>query len=212
MATSILDNLISRYPKLKPHKETIKRASDNIIRSYEMGGKVLVCGNGGSGSDAEHIVGELMKGFVKKRPLQGKIRASLESCVDERAKVLLEKLQTPLPAISLISQTSLISAFANDVDPNLIFAQQVAGYGKKGDVLIGMSTSGNSKNVIYSMVMARALGIVTIGLTGRAGGKMKEMCDILIDVPEDETFKVQELHLPIYHVLCMLVEDHFFPV
>lgn len=210
MTTNILDDLIIKYPKLKTNKESIKKAADSIIKSYEMGGKVLTCGNGGSGSDAEHIVGELMKGFVKKRPLQGKIRESLENCSDERAKVLLEKLQTPLPAISLVSQTSLISAFANDVDPNLVFAQQVAGYGKKGDVLIGMSTSGNSQNVIYAMIMAKALDMITIGLTGIGGGQLKKICDILIDVPEKETFKVQELHLPIYHSLCMLVEDHFF--
>jgi len=210
MPKSILDELILRYPPLIVNTNSIKLAGDAMIKSYEEDGKLLVCGNGGSASDADHIVGELMKGFVKKRPIRGKLRQSLENLEGEKARVLIEKLQTPLPAISLASHMALYTAFCNDVDPSLTFAQQVAGYGKKGDVLLGISTSGNSENVLYALTMARALDMITIGLTGKGGGKMKDLCDVIIDVPEKETYKVQELHLPIYHALCMIIEEHFF--
>lgn len=210
MSKNILGQLFLRYPVLKINENSIQKAGDAIIKSYENGGKLLICGNGGSASDAEHMVGELMKGFIKRRPIKGNLRESLANLKDKRAKVLMEKLQTPLPAISLVSQTALFTAFSNDVDPNLIFAQQIAGYGKKGDVLIGLSTSGNSTNVLYALTMAKALDMVTIGLTGKRGEQMKPLCDILINVPEEDTYKVQELHLPVYHALCMLIEEHFF--
>ncbi|TYP48726.1 D-sedoheptulose-7-phosphate isomerase [Thermosediminibacter litoriperuensis] len=206
----LVEELAGRYPELDFLKESIKAAAKAIIRCYENGGKILVCGNGGSAADSEHIVGELMKGFIKKRPLKEDLRQNLINTGGALGGILAEKLQTALPAISLVSQPALSTAFANDVDPELVFAQQVLGYGKKGDVLIALSTSGNSKNVINAIYTAKALGMVTIGLTGKGGGRMKSVCDILLDVPAEQTHRVQELHLPIYHTLCMLVEGYFF--
>jgi len=205
-----LEQLLKRYNELTPLKDEILNAAKTIIRSYENGGKLLTCGNGGSASDSDHIVGELMKSFERKRSLSSGIKQRLELLGGERGIYLADNLQQGLPAISLTAHTALTTAVANDIDAKVIFAQQVAGYGVEGDILVGMSTSGNSQNVIDAILVAKAKGLITIGFTGKSGGKMKELCDILINVPEKRTAYVQELHLPVYHVLCMMIEDHFF--
>jgi len=205
-----LDELIRRYPQLEPLKLKIREVADRLIACYEQGNKVLVCGNGGSCSDSDHIVGELMKGFENLRPIGDKLKNELTEIAGERGMYLAGKLQKALPAISLMAHSALISAVSNDIDASLIFAQQVVGYGNEGDVLIGISSSGNSQNVIDALIIAKAKQLFIIGLTGDAGGMMKSFCDILINVPEKRTAFVQELHLPVYHTLCMIVENHFF--
>ena len=202
--------LISRYPKLLSVEDEIRKAAGCLITCYQQGHKVLVCGNGGSCSDSDHIVGELMKGFEQKRPIGETLKKQLSAFPGERGKCLSEKLQQGLPAISLTAQSALITAIANDVDTNLIFAQQVVGYGNIGDVLIAISSSGNSQNVLDAMITAKAKEMVVIGLTGETGGSMKSFCDVLINVPERATTYVQELHLPVYHTLCLMVENFFF--
>lgn len=206
----ILDELLNRYNKLKYLENAIWEASEIIIKTFKNGGKVLVCGNGGSCSDADHIVGELMKSFEGKRPLNISLQQKLEELSPERGKMLAEKLQQGLPAISLTVHQSLITAIANDIHGDVIYAQQVVGWGNPGDVLIGLSTSGNSKNVIDAMIVAKAKGLFTIGLTGETGGKMKDWCDVLLNVPETRTAYVQEFHLPIYHAICMMIEKEIF--
>lgn len=207
---NILTDLLNRYSELQPLKEQVAVAAETIIEAYKNGGKVLVCGNGGSCSDADHIVGELMKSFEGRRPLAKELQDELISLSPETGKMLAEKLQQGLPAISLTVHQSLITAIANDISGEVIYAQQVVGWGNKGDVLIGLSTSGNSQNVIDAMIVARAKGLKTIGMTGETGGKMREWSDVLINVPQRRTAYVQELHLPVYHALCMLVEIEFF--
>jgi len=209
-STHILTELLNRYTQLGYLENAVYQAADAIIQSYKNGGKVLVCGNGGSCSDADHIVGELMKSFEGKRPLSVELQQKLTELSPDRGKMLAEKLQQGLPAISLTVHQSLITAIANDIHGDLIYAQQVIGWGKTGDILIGLSTSGNSKNVIDALIAAKAKGLRTIGLTGETGGNMKEWCDILINVPEKRTAYVQELHLPVYHAICMMVENEFF--
>jgi D-sedoheptulose 7-phosphate isomerase len=206
----ILIDLLNRYSELQPLKEQIAAAAETIIETYKNGGKVLVCGNGGSCSDADHIVGELMKSFEGRRPLAKELQDELISLSPETGKMLAEKLQQGLPAISLTVHQSLITAIANDISGEVIYAQQVVGWGNSGDVLIGLSTSGNSQNVIDAMIVARAKGLKTIGMTGETGGKMHEWSDVLINVPQRRTAYVQELHLPVYHALCMMVEIEFF--
>lgn len=206
----ILDELMTRYPKLEAIRQPILDAYQMIVTCYENGGKLLLAGNGGSCADAEHIVGELMKGFVKRRPLSDELKAKL--CAEDEANgaLLADSLQGGLPAIALNNHTALNSAFSNDVDADMIYAQQMCGYGMPGDVFVGISTSGNSKNVDYAVTTARAKGVKVIGLTGRDGGKLGRRADVALIVPETETFKIQELHLPVYHALCLLVEEHFF--
>lgn len=205
-----LTELVERYPQLIPVKENIGRAADCLINCYRSGGKVLVCGNGGSSSDSDHIVGELMKGFEQKRDLVENVKKELFNKGGERGKYLAEKLQQGLPAISLSAHSGLISAIANDTDADLIFAQQVIGYGNEGDVLLALSTSGNSQNIMDAIITAKAKGLTVIGMTGETGGKMASQCDILINVPGKSTAHVQELHLPVYHVLCQILETTFF--
>ena len=207
---SILENLLNRYSKLFPLKEEIKNAVEIIVNSYRNGGKVLVCGNGGSGSDADHIVGELMKSFEGERPLDPVFQKRIREISDDRGEMLANKLQQGLSAVSLTVHNALITAIANDINADVIFAQQVTGLGNKGDILIGLSTSGNSKNVIDAFIVAKAKGLITIGLTGETGGKMKDFCDVLINVPEKRTAYVQELHLPVYHAICMMIENEMF--
>ncbi len=199
------------YPDLAECAPAVQRAFEILRDAYRAGGKLLVCGNGGSAADSEHIVGELMKGYFTKRPVPPAIRQRLEAVFPEDAAYLAGHLQGALPAISLVSQTSLITAFANDVAADLIFAQQVYGYGAPGDVLLGISTSGNSPNVIYALKVARALGLRTIGLTGRSGGQMKDLCDVAICAPADLTPEIQQRHMVIYHALCAMLEEEFFP-
>lgn len=210
MNTTILNDLLNRFPEVKAVAEEIEKAASCLIACYEKGGKVLVCGNGGSCSDADHIVGELMKGFERKRPVGDHFRQKLSEVAGERGAYLADKLQIALPAISLTAHSALITAVANDTDAHLVFAQQVLGYGNAGDVLIAISSSGNSQNVLDAIHTARAKGLWVIGLTGESGGKMKPLCDVLINVPGKRTALVQEFHLPIYHALCMMVEQYFF--
>jgi len=205
-----LDQLISRYPQLKSVSDSIKSAFDIIAASYSKDGKLLIAGNGGSASDAEHIAGELMKTFVKKRKLPDTFIKKLNNTDAEIAQYLIPRLQPGLPAIALSGHASLNTACINDIDGNITFAQQVYAYGKEGDVLLCISTSGNSKNVLYASSVARAKNLCIIGLTGESGGKLKSQTDVCICVPETETYKIQELHLPVYHCLCMMLEDYFF--
>lgn len=206
----MLNNLIERYPNLSCIKDDIKTASDMWIKCYEDGGKLLICGNGGSCSDADHIVGELMKGFMSLRPLTDDQKKSMKANCQEINDEWLCQLQRGLPAISLNGAQALNSAFCNDVNPELVFAQQLMGFGNKNDILVCISTSGNSKNVYAAAVTAKALGITVISLTGKNGGKLKGVSDVCICAPETETYKVQELHLPIYHYLCAETEKRFF--
>lgn len=206
----MINELIKRYPMLDACREDIEKTLEAIISCYEKGGKLLLCGNGGSAADCDHIVGELMKGFLKKRPLSDEKKAEMTTLSPSLDTELLARLQSGLPAVSLPSLSILNSAFCNDVDPSLIYAQSVLGLGKKGDLLIAISTSGNAENVAAAVKVARGIGMTTVGLTGESGGKLRALADICICAPEKETFKIQELHLPIYHLLCAAVENHFF--
>ncbi len=206
-----LDRLLERYPSLAACRADVQAASDALVKCYTSGGKLLVCGNGGSAADADHIVGELMKGFRKPRPLPEDMRARLRSVDSTLGPTLAGGLQGALPAINLTAGAALLSAFANDVNADLAYAQAVYGLGRRGDVLLGISTSGNAGNVRAALVAARAIGVTTIGLTGRGGGKVAGLCDVLIAVPAEKTFEVQELHLPVYHCICATLEAHFFP-
>lgn len=205
-----IDHLIDRYPKLIVCREDIIKAYDTLETAYSSGRKLLVSGNGGSASDSEHIVGELMKEFKLKRKVYGKQAEALKEIDAELGQTLADNLQGALPAISLTGHSSLTTAFMNDAMPELVFAQQVNGYGKPGDVYLGISTSGNSKNVLYAAVAAKSKGLKVIGLTGANESKLMKYSDVCIRVPETETYKVQELHLPVYHCLCMMLEEHFF--
>lgn len=204
-----IDKLLTRHPVLETCKSAILDAFFILKAGFEQGGKLLVCGNGGSASDAEHIVGELMKGFKQPRSILPALQSELAS-IHPRGKYIASKLQQALPAIALTGHTSLNTAVANDTDAQLIFAQQVMGYGKSGDILLGISTSGSATNVCDALIVAKALKLKTIGLTGKDGGRFKELCDVSIIAPEQSTEYVQELHLPIYHTLCSMLEDAFF--
>jgi D-sedoheptulose 7-phosphate isomerase len=205
-----LDHLVERYSKLEVCKEDIKAAYELLEAAYNAGRKLLVCGNGGSASDSEHIVGELMKEFKLKRKVYSDQATALKAIDPELGQVLANNLQGALPAICLTGHSSLTTAFMNDANADLVFAQQVNGYGKPGDVFLGISTSGNSKNVLYAAVNAKAKGLKVIGLTGAKENKLMKYADVCIRVPETETYKIQELHLPVYHCLCLMLEDHFF--
>lgn len=205
-----LDELVERYPLLRSCKDSIARAYELLRQSYAQGGKLLTAGNGGSAADAEHIVGELMKSFKRPRPLPQAVADRMCVLDPERGAKMAQELEWPFSAISLVSHESLITAFLNDVSADSVFAQQVLGYGKFGDVFWGISTSGNSENVIEAAIVARALGLSVIGLTGEGGGKLVKYCDECIAVPQRETFKVQELHLPVYHCICLMLETYFF--
>ena len=203
-----IDLLVERYPSLESAKNDIVAAYLLLEESYENGGKLLVAGNGGSAADAEHIVGELMKGF--KLPRKPEFAEKLVAENQELGAVLAENLQGALPAIALDGHPALSTAYMNDCEPLLCFAQQVNGYGKSGDVFLGISTSGNSKNVLFAATTAHAKGMKVIGLTGVKDSKLKDMSDVCIKAPQTETYMIQELHLPIYHCLCLMLEDKFF--
>jgi len=200
---NILNDLLKRYPELVSCEQSIRATAEELIRSFEAGGRLYICGNGGSAADALHIVGELGKSFVIPRALD-------EEFVNAVSPELASKLQGALPAFALVENSALSTAYANDVDPDYVFAQQVYAYARKGDCVLGISTSGNSKNVLRALEVARGRGAVTLGLTGRDGGAMKDCCDVCVVVPEMETYKIQELHLPVYHALCMMIEEHFW--
>ena len=205
-----VDQLINRYPKLKVCREDIIKAYEILEKEYSSGRKLLVSGNGGSASDSEHIVGELMKEFKLKRRVFGEQATALKEIDPELGQTLADNLQGALPAISLTGHSSMTTAFMNDSMPELVFAQQVNGYGKAGDVYLGISTSGNSKNVLYAAVNAKAKGLHVIGLTGSRENRLMKYADVCIRVPETETYKIQEYHLPVYHCLCLMLEEKFF--
>lgn len=205
-----ISQCIKRYPNLVICEKTIAQACDLIISSYKAGGKLLIAGNGGSAADSDHISGELLKSFIKKRSPE---QAFLDRLIDidqSTGLYLADKLQGSLPVIALTNNSALMTASLNDVDGNVMFAQQVNGLGQPNDIFLGISTSGNSKNIIYAVVTAKAKGLKTIALTGRDGGKLRSIADVSIIVPETETYKIQELHLPVYHALCLQIEDYFF--
>ena len=207
---SHLETLIARYPELKVCKESIVGAYNILEDSFASRGKLLIAGNGGSAADSEHIVGELMKGFVKPRKLSEEFTNTLTAINAELGPVLGEMLQGALPAIALDGHLALTTAYMNDCEPLLCFAQQINGYGIAGDVFLGISTSGNSKNILFATTVAKAKGLKVIGLTGERDSKLAAMADVCIRVPQTETFKIQELHLPVYHCLCLMLEERFF--
>lgn len=205
-----IEVLVNRYPVLNSVKDEIVEAYFLLVESYKNEGKLLIAGNGGSAADAEHIVGELMKGFKLPRKLNENFTDKLISENEELGTVLAESLQGALPAIALDGHPALSTAHMNDCEPLLCFAQQVNGYGKAGDVFLGISTSGNSKNILYAATTAHAKGMKVIGLTGAKDSKLTQMSDVCIKVPQTETYMIQELHLPVYHCLCLMLEDEFF--
>ena len=206
----MLNELFSRYPALKACENELVKTRDALVNAFKNGNKLLLCGNGGSCADCEHIVGELMKGFLKKRPIPQELKEKMLKNSPQMPEGYLDKLQGGLPAISLPGFCGLNSAFCNDVDPELIYAQSIMGLATAGDVVFCISTSGNSKNAYAAALTAKGLGLTVISLTGESGGKLKGVSDICICVPETETFKVQELHLPAYHYICASVEAEFF--
>lgn len=202
--------LIERYPSLGACKDQIIEAYLILEKCYSSGGKVLVAGNGGSAADSEHIVGELMKAFILPRKLDKKYQEALIKEDEDLGTVLADNLQGALPTIALDGHLALSTAYMNDCEPHLCFAQQVNGFGNKNDVFIGISTSGNSKNILYAAVCAKAKGLKVIGLTGAKENKLEKYADVCIKAPETETYLIQEYHLPIYHCLCLMLEDRFF--
>lgn len=208
IAEARINELITRYPQLSNLAALLKESVDQIVKCYNEGNKLLVCGNGGSAADSLHIVGELMKSFVCKRKVTSEWQRRFATQPD--GEYLIKNLQMAFSAISLVNEAGLLTAYANDVAPDLNFAQQVFGQGHKGDILLAISTSGNSKNVIYAAEVAKIKSINVIALTGNTGGYLRDYADILLNVPETETFKIQELHLPVYHALCLAVEAEFY--
>lgn len=202
--------LASRYPELEAIQPEIQRTFELLTGVFEGGGQLLLCGNGGSAADCEHIAAELVNKFERQRPLSDLRKSEFAATFGPEGAFLADHLQGALPALSLVSQTSLMTALANDVAADFLFAQQVWTYGRPGDALLAITTSGNSGNVIQALRVARVMGLKTIGLTGRDGGKMRELCDECVIVPLDVTSQIQERHLPIYHALCGALEEHFF--
>ena len=205
-----IDLLTERYPKLSPCAEDILKAYETLEQAYAQGRKLLVCGNGGSASDSEHIVGELMKESKLKRKIYDGQADAMKAIDPYMGDYLANNLQGALPAIALTGHSALSTAFMNDSESVLVFAQQVNGYGKPGDVFLGISTSGNSMNVIYAAMTAKARGLKVLGLTGQRESRLSRLADVCIQVPETETYKIQELHLPVYHCLCLMLEERFF--
>lgn len=205
----VLEELIERYPILKECKNDIDEAFKVMVKSFETSHKMLVAGNGGSAADSNHIVGELMKSFELKRPISKELYEKIIKN-EKYGEMLANSLQGALPTISLNNHESLNTAFLNDVNPYVTFAQQVLGYGQTDDVFLGISTSGNSKNIVMAAIVAKAKGMKVIGLTGKKDSDLSSIADITINVPETRTFKIQELHLPVYHCLCLMLEKYFF--
>ena len=208
-----IDDLIDRYPALKICRDDLINAVEMICESFRNGHKLLTCGNGGSAADSMHIVGELMKGFLLKRSIKdfdSDLYEKLKKNYPQDVEYFTENLQCALPAISLVGETALTTAFANDQAADLIFAQQVLGLGREGDILLAITTSGNSINVLHAVKVAKLKNIFTIALTGRTGGKIKNLADISICVPANSAYTIQEFHLPIYHMICIAAENEFF--
>lgn len=206
----ILNDLIQTYPVLAPTRESIVNAFLLIGGTYERGGKLLIGGNGGSTADSAHIQGELMKGFMKKRPIPAGLAARLARIDKKRGEHLGSCLQMPLPAVDLMASVALSTAYLNDCDSTALLAQKILGYGRAGDTFLALSTSGNSENILEGVVMARAMGITVVGLSGRDGGELARMADVTILAPATKVYRIQELHLPIYHCLCLMLESCFF--
>ena len=206
----LIDELISRNKDIEYLRSAIIGTIETVLLSVLNKGKLLICGNGGSASDSDHIVGELLKEFYIKRPIGIDEREVLISAYGSEGEFLADRLQGAIPAISLSAHTAFLTAFGNDADSNIAFAQEVYGYGQHGDVFMCLSTSGNSKNVIYAAKVARIKGLKVVGFTGATGGELKELCDYLINVPAIETYRVQEYHLMLYHLICRIVEMEIF--
>lgn len=205
-----MELLIQRYPTLESCHKELLQGYYMLEDCYKQGHKLLIAGNGGSAADAEHMSGELMKSFKRKRPIKENVKTALMQVDAMRGEYLVRNLETPLPAIPLVAHEAQVTAFMNDVDAAGVFAQQLFGYGTEGDVFLGITTSGNSENIMYAAVMAKVMGIHVLGLTGESGGKLEQLAEVTVKVPEKETYKVQELHLPIYHCWCMMLEERFF--
>ncbi len=205
-----LDGLLARYPILTCVGGELAAGYDLLEQCYRAGHKLLIAGNGGSAADAEHMVGELMKGFRSRRSVPAFFGEKLRAVDPKLGQALFENLEQPLRAIALVTHEALSTAYLNDRDPYGVFAQQVYGLGDPGDVFLGISTSGNSKNVLNAAVVAKAMGLTVLGLTGASGGALAALADLTVRVPETETYRIQELHLPIYHCWCMMLEERFF--
>ena len=205
-----LEELIRRYPQLDVCKKQIEKAYLMLQKAYDDGHKLLIAGNGGSAADSEHIAGELMKRFKITRPINKELADKLMKIDPQRGERLVKNLEMPLRAVPLTSHISITTAYMNDADATGVFAQQMLGFGDAGDVFLAISTSGNSENIISACVVAKALGISIIGLTGEKDSKLSEYADICIKVPETETYKIQELHLPVYHALCLMLESNYY--
>ncbi len=205
-----LDNLIERYPQLTVCKDDIEEAYELLQKTYDEGGKLLIAGNGGSAADSEHIAGELMKRFKVTRPVKKEFADKLMAIDPVRGERLVKNLEMPLRAVPLTSHIALTTAYMNDADATGVFAQQMLGFGNAGDVFLAISTSGNSENIVSACVVAKAMDIRIIGLTGEKSSRLSEYADICIRVPESETYKIQELHLPVYHALCLMLESNYF--
>ena len=209
-SAAVIDDLLKRYPALASCEADIRAAGETLIGAFRSGGKLLVCGNGGSCADGQHLVGELMKAFFLPRKLNAEESGLLTALDPEYGGYMAEKLQCAQPAISLSGETALMTAYINDVAADMVYAQQVWGYGRKGDVLLALSTSGRSKNVVLACTAARARGLKVIGMTGSQGRAVGERSDVLIAVPAQEAYLVQEYHLPVWHALCLMLEEEFF--
>lgn len=207
---NFISNFFERHPDLLPLQDRILQACDTLITAFQNGNKLLLCGNGGSCADCDHIAGEFLKGFLLKRPVDADLKNRMAEKYAEAGAEIAGKLQQGLPTISLNTHSAAISAFENDVDPELIYAQQVLAYGKPGDVLIGISTSGGAKNVAAAVMTANSLGLHTIGLTGKDGGKLAQLAQLSLIMPQCETYRIQEDHLAVYHLLCAVVEYEIF--
>jgi D-sedoheptulose 7-phosphate isomerase len=205
-----LKKTIDENPSLECCSDDIANAFRSMKNCFESSGKLLLCGNGGSAADCEHIVGELMKGFKLPRKIPKPIENKFIAHHGEEGRKIAGSLQGALPAICLSSHSSLFTAYINDANANMVYAQQVYGYGKSGDILIAISTSGNSQNILNAVRVAKTLGLKTIGMTGKAGGQLKEICDVCICAPSDETYRIQEYHIQIYHAICEMIETEFF--
>ena len=206
----VVKTLFERFPELLVVEDEVDSAFQTLKNVFRAGGTLFVCGNGGSAADAEHVVGELMKGFLLPRRIKSETRNALFEMYGDAGLAIADNLQEGLPAVSLTGHPALSTAFANDVAPELIFAQQLYGLAKRDDALLAFSTSGNSENVVKALMMAKVIGVSTIAMLGRNGGECAKFADTVICVPEDETYKVQELHLPVYHALCAMLEEEFY--
>ena len=205
-----IELLLERYPDLSSMRGALTDSVAQLSSCFQEGGKLLVCGNGGSAADSLHIAGELMKGFVLERTLPQQFREELRATCPQWSGYYAEHLQGALPVISLVNETGLMTAYSNDKAPDLVFAQQVLGYGRPGDILLAISTSGNSRNVVHAARIAKTMGLKVISLTGKGGGALAELSDILLAVPSEVTYQIQEYHLPVYHALCLAVEQEMF--